>query len=159
MFNLHDPNPRSPPTLAKGGLRVSALNTSGRKQGVEDRAMAVNKAIVIGNLGADPQVHALPSGQNVANLSLATNERFTDRNGDQQQRTEWHHVVAFGQLAETCGQYLSKGRRVYVEGRLTTRVYEAKDGSGKRYRTEIIARQIRFLDRRPAAGKSAETPF
>ncbi len=121
--------------------------------------MAVNKAIVIGNLGADPQVHALPSGQNVANLSLATSERFADRNGDPQQRTEWHHVVAFGQLAERCGQYLSKGRRVYVEGRLTTRVYEAKDGSGKRYRTEIIARQIRFLDRRPAAGKSAETPF
>jgi single-strand DNA-binding protein len=121
--------------------------------------MAVNKAIVIGNLGVDPQVRALPSGQHVANLSLATNERFTDRNGDPQQRTEWHRIVAFGRLAETCGQYLSKGRRVYVEGRLTTRQYEAKDGSGKRYRTEIIARQIRFLDRRPAAAKSAETPL
>ena len=85
--------------------------------------MAVNKAIVIGNLGADPQVRALPSGQNVANLSLATNERFTDRNGAAQQRTEWHRIVAFGRLAETCRQYLSKGRRVYVEGRLTTRAY------------------------------------
>jgi single-strand DNA-binding protein len=121
--------------------------------------MAVNKAIVIGNLGADPQVRALPSGQNVANLSLATNERFTDRNGDPQQRTEWHRIVAFGRLAETCGQYLSKGRRVFVVGRLTTRQYEAKDGSGKRYRTEIIARRIRFLDRRPAAAKSAEAPL
>src|ERR1700691_2579694 len=110
--------------------------------------MAINKAIVIGNLGADPQAHALPSGENVVNLSLATNERFTDRNGEKQQRTEWHRIVAFGKLAETCGQYLSKGRRVYVEGRLTTREYEAKDGSGKRYRTEIVARQIRFLDRR-----------
>ncbi len=121
--------------------------------------MAVNKAIVIGNLGVDPQVRALPSGQHVANLSLATNERFTDRNGDPQQRTEWHRIVAFGRLAETCGQYLSKGRRVYVVGRLTTRQYEPKDGSGKRYRTEIIARQIRFLDRRPAAAKSAEAPL
>jgi single-strand DNA-binding protein len=121
--------------------------------------MAVNKAIVIGNLGADPQVRALPSEQNVVNLSLATNERFTDRKGDPQQRTEWHRIVAFGRLAETCGQYLKKGRRVYVVGRLTTRQYEAKDGSGKRYRTEIIARQIRFLDRRPAAAKSAEAPL
>jgi len=135
------------------------MTGSGRKQGVEDKTMAVNKAIVVGNLGADPQVRALPSGQNVANLSLATNERFTDRNGDPQQRTEWHRIVAFGRLAETCGQYLSKGRRVYVVGRLTTRQYEAKDGSGKRYRTEIIARQIRFLDRRPAAAKSAEAPL
>ncbi len=124
--------------------------------------MAVNKAIVVGNLGMDPQVRALPSGQNVANLSLATNERFTDRNGDPQQRTEWHRIVAFGRLAETCGQYLSKGRRVYVEGRLTTRQYEAKDGSGKRYRTEIIARQIQFLGRRgDAAGQRAASalPF
>ena len=122
--------------------------------------MSVNKAVVIGNLGADPKVSALPSGQNVANLSVATNERFTDRNGDPQQRTEWHRIVAFGRLADTCGQYLSKGRRVYVEGRLTTREYEARDGSGKRYRTEIIARQIRFLDRKPTAAEtSAEAPF
>ena len=109
------------------------------------KAMAVNTATVIGNLGADPQVRALPSGQNVANLSLATTERFTDRNGARQERTEWHRIVAFGKLADTCAQYLGKGRQVYVEGRLTTREYEAKDGSGKRYRTEIVARQIRFL--------------
>ncbi len=121
--------------------------------------MSVNKAVVIGNLGADPKVSALPSGRNVANLSVATNERFTDRNGEPQQRTEWHRIVAFGRLAETCGQYLSKGRRVYVEGRLVTRIYEARDGSGKRYRTEIIAREIRFLDRKPASEKSAEAPF
>ena len=125
--------------------------------------MAINKAIVIGNLGADPQAHALPSGENVVSLSLATNERFTDRNGEKQQRTEWHRIVAFGKLAETCGQYLSKGRRVYVEGRLTTREYEAKDGSGKRYRTEIVARQIRFLDRRrdasDATAENQNVPF
>ena len=138
-----------------------ALPDDGKRaqQGVEDRTMAINKAIVIGNLGTNPQVHALPSGQNVVNLSLATNERFTDRNGNPHQRTEWHRVVAFGKLAETCGQYLSKGRRVYVEGRLSTREYEAKDGGGKRYRTEIVARQIRFLDRQSAAAKPAEVPF
>ena len=91
--------------------------------------MSINKVIVIGNLGADPVVRALPSGQNVANLSLATTERFTDRSGTRQARTEWHRVVAFGRLADTCERFLSKGRQVYVEGRLTTRQYEAKDGS------------------------------
>jgi single-strand DNA-binding protein len=118
--------------------------------------MAINKVIVIGNLGADPVVHGLASGQNVANLSLATTERFTDRSGTRQARTEWHRVVAFGRLADTCERFLSKGRQVYVEGRLTTRQYEAKDGSGKRYRTEIVARQLRLLGRRvdAQAGKA-----
>ena len=110
--------------------------------------MSVNKVIVIGNLGANPDIRALPSGQNVANFSLATTERFTDRNGAKQERTDWHRIVAFGRLADTCERFLSKGRQVYVEGRLTTRQYEAKDGSGKRYRTEIVARQIRFLGNR-----------
>jgi single-strand DNA-binding protein len=134
-----------------------ALPNDGKRAQTGGKTMAINKAIVIGNLGADPQVHALPSGENVVNLSLATNERFIDRKGEKQQRTEWHRVVAFGKLAETCGQFLSKGRRVYVGGRLTTREYEAKDGSGKRYRTEIVARQIRFLDRRPDASGAAPT--
>jgi single-strand DNA-binding protein len=110
--------------------------------------MSVNKVIVIGNLGANPNIRALPSGQNVANFSLATTERFTDRNGGKQERTDWHRIVAFGRLADTCDRFLSKGRRVYVEGRLTTRQYEAKDGSGKRYRTEIVARQLRLLGNR-----------
>ena len=96
----------------------------------------------------DPEVRALPSGQNVANFSLATTERFTDRSGTRQARTEWHRVVAFGRLADTCERFLSKGRQVYVEGRLTTRQYEAKDGSGKRYRTEIVALQMRLLGNR-----------
>ena len=125
--------------------------------------MAINKVIVIGNLGANPEIRTLPkSGQNVANFSLATTERFTDRNGDRQERTEWHRVVAFGRIADTCQQFLSKGRQVYVEGRLTTRQYEAKDGSGKRYRTEIVARQLRLLGNRtdaPKAEASAEIPF
>jgi single-strand DNA-binding protein len=110
--------------------------------------MSVNKVIVIGNLGANPDIRALPSGQNVANFSLATTERFTDRNGAKQERTDWHRIVAFGRLAETCERFLSKGRQVYIEGRLTTRQYEAKDGSGKRYRTEIVARQLRLLGNR-----------
>jgi single-strand DNA-binding protein len=124
--------------------------------------MAVNSVTVIGNLGTTPELRTLPSGQSVANLSLATTDRFTDRNGGKQQRTEWHRIVAFGKLAEACGQFLSKGRQVYVEGRLTTRAYEAKDGSGKRYRTEIVARQIRFLGPGgDAAGQPAvsEAPF
>ena len=110
--------------------------------------MSVNKVIVIGNLGANPDIRAMPSGQNVANFSLATTERFTDRNGAKQERTDWHRIVAFGKLADICAQYLSKGRRIYVAGRLTTREYEAKDGSGKRYRTEIVARQLRLLGNR-----------
>ena len=118
--------------------------------------MVINKVIVVGNLGANPEIRALPSGQNVANFSLATTARFTDRNGTRQQRTHWHRVVAFGRLADMCGRFLGKGRQVYIEGRLTTRQYEAKDGSGKRYRTEIVARQLRLLGNR-ADGAKAET--
>ena len=125
--------------------------------------MAVNKVIVIGNLGANPNIRALPSGQNVANFSLATTERFTDRNGAKQEHTEWFRVVAFGKLADTCERFLSKGRQVYVEGRLSTREYEAKDGSGKRTRSEVIARQIRFLGSRNNAAQAeatdADIPF
>ncbi|MDO8432075.1 MAG: single-stranded DNA-binding protein [Candidatus Binatus sp.] len=126
--------------------------------------MTINKVIVIGNLGANPEIRALPSGQNVANFSLATTERFTDRNGAKQERTDWHRIVAFGRLADTCERFLSKGRQVYVEGRLTTRQYEAKDGSGKRYRTEIVVRQLRLLGNRangnaPKAEASGDIPF
>jgi single-strand DNA-binding protein len=92
----------------------------------------------------------------VANFSLATTERFKDRGGVRRDRTEWHRIVVFGKLAGTCALYLSKGRQVYVEGRLTTREYEAKDGTGKRYRTEIVARQVRFLGRRADAPNMAD---
>jgi single-strand DNA-binding protein len=130
---------------------------------MEVTAMAINKVILIGNLGADPMVRGLASGQNVANLSLATTERFTDRSGTRQARTDWHRIVAFGRLADTCERFLSKGRQVYVEGRLTTRQYEAKDGSGKRYRTEIVARQIRLLGKRADSNAteahSGDVPF
>jgi single-strand DNA-binding protein len=125
--------------------------------------MSVNKVIVVGNLGADPVVRALPNaGQNVANFSVASTVRFTDRSGARQERTEWFRVVAFGKLADTCGQFLSKGRQVYLEGRLSTREYQARDGSGKRYVTEIVARQIRFLGRNSVTkseATDAEIPF
>lgn len=123
--------------------------------------MSVNNATVIGNLGADPQVRTLPSGTKVANLSVATHERFTDRQGAKQQRTDWHRVVVFGKAAENCEQYLGKGRQVCVEGRLTTRSYEAKDGSGTRYRTEIVARRVTFMGRGSNQQPTAqdEAPF
>lgn len=124
--------------------------------------MAINKAIVIGNVGAQPVVRGLPSGQNLASFSLETTERFTDRSGAKQNRTEWHRIVAFGRLAEICERFVSKGRQVYVEGQITTREYEAKDGGGKRYRIEIVARQVRFLGKSvdaPTAVASEDVPF
>src|ERR1700738_3518774 len=99
---------------------------SGRKRTRRFVVMSVNKVIVIGNLGANPDIRALPSGQNVANFSLATTERFTDRNGAKQGRTEGFRVVPLGKLADTCERFLSRGRQVYIEGRLTPRQYEAK---------------------------------
>ncbi len=113
--------------------------------------MSVNKAILVGNLGRDPEIRYLPSGQSVANFSIATTETFTDRSGARQERTEWHRIVAWGKLAELCGQYLKKGRQVYIEGRITTRQYDAKDGSGKRSATEIVAQTIQFLGGRGGA--------
>jgi single-strand DNA-binding protein len=120
--------------------------------------MSVNKVILVGNLGRDPEVRATPSGQSVCNFSLATTERFTDRAGQQRDQTEWHNVVVWGKQADLCGQYLKKGRQVYVEGRLTTRQYEAKDGTGKRYRSEVVAQRVQFLGGRAAAGFDNEAP-
>lgn len=104
----------------------------------------VNKVIIIGNLGRDPDVRFTPSGRAVAKFDVATSERWTDAEGKKQEKTEWHHCVVWGRQAETCGQYLTKGRTVYVEGRITNRSYDDKDGN-KRYITEIIARDVRFL--------------
>ena len=114
--------------------------------------MAVNKAILVGNLGRDPELRYLPSGQTVANFTLATSDSYTDRGGTKQDRTDWHNIVVYGKQAELCGQYLKKGRQVYVEGRISNRQWEAKDGSGKRYRTEIVAQRIQFLGGRAGAG-------
>ena len=108
----------------------------------------VNKVILVGNLGANPEMRFTQGGTPVANLRIATTERWTDKSGQRQENTEWHRVVLWGKQAELAGQYLTKGRQVYVEGRLTTRQYEAKDGSGKRSRTEIVALQMRMLGNR-----------
>ena len=114
--------------------------------------MSVNKVLLIGNLGRDPEVRYLPSGNPVANFSIATSENYTDRNGSKQERTDWHNIVVYGKQAELCGQYLKKGRQVYVEGRISYRNYEAKDGSGKRYVTDIVAQRVQFLGGRAGAG-------
>ena len=116
----------------------------------------VNKVILIGNLGADPDLRHTPSGTAVSNLRLATTEVFSNRDGEKNKRTEWHRVVAFGRLAEICSQYLKKGRQVYIEGRLQTREWEDKSGD-KRYTTEIIATNMTMLGGRgEAAGYVAD---
>ena len=104
----------------------------------------VNKAILIGNLGADPEKRITTKGNPVTNFRVATNERWNDRDGKQQERTEWHTIVTFGNLADVCSKYLTKGRHVYVEGRIQTRHWDDKDGN-KRYTTEIVASVVRFL--------------
>ena len=106
--------------------------------------MSVNKVILIGNLGKDPEVRFTQTGSAVANFSIATSEQWNDRDGTRQERTEWHNIVVWGKQAETCGQYLAKGRQVYVEGSIRTRSYDDKSGN-KRYITEIVAQRIRFL--------------
>lgn len=109
-------------------------------------AKSLNKVTLIGNLGVDPEFRTLENGNTVTNLSIATHESWTDSNGEKQERTEWHRVAAWGKLAEICNEYLRKGSKVYVEGRLQTRKWE-KDGV-ERYSTEIALRDILFLDSR-----------
>jgi single-strand DNA-binding protein len=104
----------------------------------------MNKVIIIGRLGVDPELRYTPSGKAVANFSVATSERWTDKDGSKQEKTEWHRIVVWGKLAELCNQYLSKGRQAVVEGSLQTRSWEAQDGS-KRYTTEIVGKNVQFL--------------
>lgn len=111
----------------------------------------INKVLLIGRMGADPEVKTVTGGNTVARLSVATSENWKDREGQKQERTEWHRVVVWGKLAELCGKYLSKGRQVYVEGRLQTRSWEDQQGQ-KRYTTEIVANTVQFLG---AAGAGA----
>jgi single-strand DNA-binding protein len=106
--------------------------------------MSVNKVILVGRLGQNPEVKYTPSGAAVANFSVATNESWTDKAGQKQEKTEWHRVVVWNKLAELCNQYLTKGRQVYLEGRLQTRQWQDKDGQ-TRYTTEIMAQTVQFL--------------
>ena len=104
----------------------------------------VNKVILIGRLGADPEVRYTSSGTAVANFNMATSVNFTDKNGEKTEKTEWHRIVAFGRLGEICGEYLAKGKQVYIEGRLQTREWEDRDGN-KRRTTEIVANTMQML--------------
>lgn len=116
----------------------------------------INKVIIIGRLGTDPEIKTINTGNTVARLSVATSDSWTDKEGQRQERTEWHRVVAWGKLAEICGKHLHKGRQVYVEGRLQTRSWEDQQGQ-KKYTTEIVANTIHFLGSvsdRPAESSS-----
>jgi single-strand DNA-binding protein len=109
--------------------------------------LGVNKVILIGNLGKDPDLRYLPSGDPVAKFTLATNSRWKDKEGQWQDRTDWHNIVVFRRQAEICNEYLKKGSPVYIEGRIQNRSWEDKDGN-KKYMTEIVARSVRMLGRK-----------
>ncbi|HLG93333.1 MAG TPA: single-stranded DNA-binding protein [candidate division Zixibacteria bacterium] len=108
---------------------------------------SVNKVILIGNLGKDPDLRYTPSGQAVATFSLATNDRYKDKDGQMVERAEWHNIVVWGKQAETAKEYLKKGRQIFVEGRIAYRTYDDREGN-KRYITEVVAQRIQFLGRR-----------
>ena len=111
----------------------------------------INKVILIGRLGSDPEVRYTPSGVAVANFNIATSEEWKDKDsGEKKERTEWHRIVAWRRLGEICGEYLSKGKQVYIEGRLQTRDWEDRDGN-KRYTTEIVASDVQFLGARDSS--------
>src|SRR5260370_2109282 len=118
----------------------------------------VKRVIVVGNLGADPEVRFTPGGQAVANFRIATNESWTDKSGQKQDRTEWHRIVVWGKLGELCGQYLSKGRQCYVEGRLQTRDWTDKENKNN-YTTQVLAHNpVSLADRHPAAAGPPTPP-
>lgn len=110
---------------------------------------SVNKVMLVGNLGSDPETRTIPGGQSVANFRIATNEVWNDKNGVRQERTEWHRISAWGKTGELCQQYLSKGSCVHVEGKLRTSEWQDKETTQKRYSTEIVADRVTFLDRKP----------
>ena len=115
---------------------------------------SVNKVILVGNLGRDPEVRYMPNGEAVCNFSIATTDSWKDKSGAKQERTEWHNIVMYRKLAEIAGEYLKKGRPVYIEGRLQTRKWQTKEGQD-RYTTEIIADQMQMLGTRDGGGANA----
>lgn len=114
----------------------------------------INKVILVGRLGKDPEIRATPQGTPVAKFTVATDEKFTDRAGEKQERTEWHNITAWGKLGEICGQYLKKGKLVYIEGSIRTDSWDDKESGQKKYRTEIVANTMKMLDRRGDEGGS-----
>ncbi|KKU12494.1 MAG: Single-stranded DNA-binding protein [Parcubacteria group bacterium GW2011_GWC2_45_7] len=119
--------------------------------------MNLNKAMLIGNLTRNPEMRTTPQGQTVCSFGLATNRRWTDQSGQKQEQVEYHNIVAWGKLAEICGQYLVKGKKVYVEGRLQTHKWQGQDGV-ERTRTEIIMENMQMLDRAGATGPGGPVP-
>ena len=117
--------------------------------------MSVNKVILLGRLGRDPEVRYMPNGEAVCNFSIATSETWNDRNGQRQERTEWHNITMYRRLAEIAGQYLKKGREVYIEGRIQTRKWTDKEGQ-ERYSTEIVANEMKMLGKREGMGAPQE---
>lgn len=118
--------------------------------------MSVNKVILLGRLGQDPELKYTPGGSPVCNFSMATTESWTDKAGQKQEKTEWHRIVVWGKLAELCNQYLSKGRQAFVEGRLQTRTWDDKDGN-KRYTTEIQAATVQFIGGATTSNNNIDT--
>ncbi len=116
----------------------------------------INKVILVGRLGKDPEIRSTPNGTTVAKFTVATDEKFTDRSGEKQERTEWHNITAWGKLGEICGQYLRKGKLVYLEGSIRTESWDDKESGQKRYRTEIVANTMKMLDRRGDEGGGGE---
>jgi single-strand DNA-binding protein len=112
---------------------------------------SINKVTLIGNLGKDPEMRYMPSGEAIANLTLATTDNWKDKTGAKQEKTEWHRISMFGRIAEVAGEYLKKGSSVYIEGRLQTRKWQDKDGQD-RYTTEIVANEMKMLGGRPGGG-------
>jgi len=117
----------------------------------------VNKVILIGNLGRDPEVRTTPNGQTVASFTLATSRRWKDKDGNRQEQTEWHNIVVWGRQAETAGQYLTKGKQVFVEGRLQTRSWEDRTSGEKRYKTEVVCENFQMLGGRGDSGGAARS--
>jgi single-strand DNA-binding protein len=112
----------------------------------------LNKVMLIGNLGRDPEVRSTPSGQPVATFTLATNRRWKDKNGQRQEQTEWHNIVVWGKQAEIAGQYLTKGKQIYLEGRLQTRSWDDRQSGEKKYRTEVVCDNFQMLSQRGGGG-------
>lgn len=120
--------------------------------------MTLNKVMIIGNLTRDPELRTTPSGQQVASFGVATSRQWKNQTGQKQEQTEFHNIVVWGRLAEICKQYLGKGRKVYIEGRMQTREWEGQDGV-KRQRTEIVTENMIMLDRAPQAGGATPQPM
>jgi single-strand DNA-binding protein len=126
--------------------------------GGREMPKSINKVILVGNVGKDPEVRYSASGTPVANFSLATNEKFKDRNGEWQDRTEWHSVVAWKRLAEVVGEYVAKGSKLYVEGKIQTSSWEDRQSGERKYRTEIVARDLLLLGSREHSGGDHQGP-